>query len=87
MNKGVTNLPTYQQVARTANERYLEALSVVADPAPSYQQVSQFIESKVVRGRQAVSESGSKRRFPPILPLCGCIRGLQPPPLWARTAA
>jgi hypothetical protein len=52
MNKGVANLPTYQQVARAANERYLEALSVVADPAPSYQQVSQFTESKVVRGRR-----------------------------------
>ncbi len=34
MNKGVANLPSYQRVARAANERYLEALSIVNDPAP-----------------------------------------------------
>jgi len=52
MNKGVTNLPSYQQVARASNQRYLEALSVVADPAPSYQQVSQLVESKLCGRRR-----------------------------------
>jgi len=46
MNKGVANLPSYQRVARAANERYLEALSVVNDPAPAYQQMSHLTKSK-----------------------------------------
>jgi hypothetical protein len=46
MNKGVVNLPSYQRVARIANERYLEALSVVDDPAPAYQQMAHLTQSK-----------------------------------------
>jgi len=46
MNKGVVNLPSYQRVARAANERYLEALSVVNDPAPAYQQMSHLTKSR-----------------------------------------
>jgi hypothetical protein len=52
MNKGVINLPSYQRVACRANERYLEALSVVDDPARSYQQVSHVAESKQCNGRR-----------------------------------
>ena len=33
MNKGVINLYRYREVSLAANERYLEALSVVDDPA------------------------------------------------------
>ena len=51
MNKGVANFYQFEQVARTANERYLEALSVVDDPAPSYQQVARLAERKVVAQR------------------------------------
>jgi hypothetical protein len=51
MNKGVINLPSYQRVTRAANERYLNALSVVSDPAPSYQAVSRLAESKKIAGR------------------------------------
>jgi hypothetical protein len=51
MNKGVINLPSYQRVARSANERYLNALSAVTDPAPSYRAVSRLVESKKVAGR------------------------------------
>ena len=51
MNKGVTNLPSYQRVCRAANDRYLNALSVVNDPTPAYQQVADLTESKVHQGR------------------------------------
>jgi len=34
MNKGVSNFYHYREVALAANERYLEALSVVDNPAP-----------------------------------------------------
>ena len=51
MNKGVVNLPSYQRVARAANERYLEALSVVDDPAPAYRKMSHLTQSKKRKSR------------------------------------
>ena len=51
MNKGVANFHHFERVARAANDRYLEALSVVEDPAPSYQQVARLAERKVVAQR------------------------------------
>ena len=51
MNKGVINLYRYREVSLAANERYLEALSVVADPAPAYRQVEELTEPVVVSGR------------------------------------
>jgi hypothetical protein len=61
MNKGVTNLPSYQQVMRSANERYLDALSVVADPTGSYQSVSHVAEAKVSAGRRYAGFNPAKR--------------------------
>lgn len=52
MNKGVTNLASYQSRCRAANDRYLNALSVVEDPTPSYRRVSQLTESKIHQGRR-----------------------------------
>lgn len=52
MNKGVTNLPSYQSVCRAANDRYLNALSVVNDPTPAYRQVKDLTESKIHHGRR-----------------------------------
>lgn len=52
MNKGVTNLASYQSVCRAANDRYLNALSVVADPTPAYRRVSHLTESKTHQGRR-----------------------------------
>ena len=46
MNKGVINLYRYREVSLAANERYLEALSVVEDPAPAYHQVEELTEPK-----------------------------------------
>jgi hypothetical protein len=51
MNKGVSNLYHYREVALAANERYLEALSVVDNPAPAYRQVEELTEPAVVSGR------------------------------------
>lgn len=51
MNKGVANFYHYEHVARAANNRYLEALSVIHDPAPSYQKVERLAERKVVAQR------------------------------------
>jgi len=51
MNKGVSNLPSYQRVSRAANGRYLDALSGVADPAPAYRRVAHLTEPKRRRGR------------------------------------
>jgi hypothetical protein len=51
MNKGVVNFYQFEHVARAANQRYLEALAVVDDPAPSYQQAERLAERKVVRQR------------------------------------
>jgi hypothetical protein len=51
MNKGVCNLDRYREVALAANERYLEALAVVDNPAPAYQQVERLTEPVVVAGR------------------------------------
>lgn len=52
MNKGVTNLPSYQRVCRAANDRYLNALSVVNDPTPTYARVKDLTEPKVCQGRR-----------------------------------
>ena len=51
MNKGVINLYRYRELSLAANERYLEALSVVDDPAPAYRQVEELTEPVVVSGR------------------------------------
>lgn len=51
MNKGVANFYQFERVCHIANERYLEALAVVDDPAPSYQQVERLARRKVVRQR------------------------------------
>jgi hypothetical protein len=51
MNKGVSNLYHYREVALGANKRYLDALSVVENPAPAYRLVEELTEPVVVSGR------------------------------------
>jgi len=51
MRKSVSDLPAYLRVARAANQRYLEALSVVADPTPGYCQAHELARSKRCGGR------------------------------------
>lgn len=62
MNKGVVNLPSYQRVMRAANDCYLNALSVVADPAPAYRQVAHLTESKLHRGRRYAGFNPARRK-------------------------
>jgi hypothetical protein len=51
MNKGVCNLYHDREIALAANERYLEALSVVEDPTPADRQVAKITEPLVRAGR------------------------------------
>ena len=51
MNKGVINLYPYREVSLVANQRYLDALSTVEDPAPPYIQVKELTEPAIVFGR------------------------------------
>ena len=62
MNKGVINLYRYREVALAANERYLEALSVVDDPAPAYRQVEELTEPVVVSGPESCGVQPGQRR-------------------------
>ena len=61
MNKGVANLPSYQRVARAANDRYLNALAGVTDPAPAYRQVAHLTESKLHNGRRYAGFNPARR--------------------------
>lgn len=51
MCKGVGNLHHYQSHALACNQRYLEALTAVADPTPSYDDLKQLTERQRDRGR------------------------------------
>ena len=51
MNKRVINLYRYSEVVLAANERYLEALSVVENPASAYRQVEKITKPVVKTGR------------------------------------
>jgi hypothetical protein len=51
MNKGVSNLYRYRELALASNRRYLDALTVVDDPQPAYSQVEELTEPVVVSGR------------------------------------
>jgi hypothetical protein len=51
MCKGVANLPHYQKHALACNQRYLNALAVVDDPTPAYEELSVLTEPKQQQGR------------------------------------
>jgi hypothetical protein len=61
MNKGIANLYQYQAAAWAANVRYLEALSVVADPSPAYQQVDTLARPQVVEERSYAGFNPARR--------------------------
>lgn len=81
MNKGVTNLYQYHKVSLAANERYLEALSVVDDPTPAYQLIEEITEPVVVNERsQAGFNPAAKadvKLFVSILDGDNLIRGFR----------
>jgi hypothetical protein len=53
MCKGVGNLHHYQSHALACNQRYLQALSHVADPTPAYRDLANLAEPKRVHGRNS----------------------------------
>lgn len=61
MNKGVSNLPDYQRHAKAANERYLNALAVVDNPSPAYEQVEKLTQSQVHKGRRYAGFNPARR--------------------------
>jgi hypothetical protein len=81
MNKGVSNLYRYREVALAANERYLEALSVVDDPAPAYRQVETLTKPAVVTGRSYAgfnpASGGDVKLFGAVLDGNHLVRGFR----------
>ena len=61
MNKNVASLIHYQEQALACNRRYLDALAVVDDPAPAYQELRQLTEPKVVAGRSYAGFNPARR--------------------------
>ena len=61
MNKDVGSLIHYQEQAMACNRRYLDALAVVDDPAPAYQELRQLTEPKVVAGRSYAGCNPARR--------------------------
>jgi hypothetical protein len=61
MNKGIANFYQYRAVAHAANMRYLEALSVVKDPTPAYQQVAALVQPKVQGQRRYAGFNPARR--------------------------
>ncbi len=70
MNKKAIDLYRYCEVSLAANERYLDALSVVDDRAPAYRQVEELTEPVVVAGR---SHTGFNPASGPDLKLFGAV--------------
>jgi hypothetical protein len=81
MNKGVINLYRYREVALAANRRYLDALSVVDDPAPAYRRVEDLTEPMVVSGRSHAgfnpASPGDVRLFQAVLDGDHVLRGIR----------
>jgi len=61
MNKDVGSLIHYQEHALACNRRYLDALAVVDDPAPAYQQLRQLTEPKKVAQRSYAGFNPARR--------------------------
>jgi hypothetical protein len=51
MRKGIADLPRRVELSRAANARYLDALSVVPDPAPVHQLFDPLSHRRIVNGR------------------------------------
>jgi hypothetical protein len=61
MNKDVGSLIHYQEQALACNRRYLDALAVVDDPAPAYQQLRQLTEPKKLANRSSAGFNPARR--------------------------
>jgi hypothetical protein len=61
MNKDVGSLVHYQEQALACNRRYLDALAIVDDPTPAYQELRQLTEPKRVAGRSSAGFNPARR--------------------------
>jgi hypothetical protein len=61
MTKSVASLVDYQAQAMACNRRYLDALAVVDDPAPAYDELRQLTEPKVVVARSYAGFNPARR--------------------------
>ena len=61
MTKSVASLVDSQGQALACNRRYLDALAVVDDPTPAYQELRQLTEPKVVGGRSYAGFNPARR--------------------------
>src|SRR5512143_4138636 len=61
MTKDVASLVDYQEQALACNRRYLDALAVVDDPTPAYQDLRHLTEPKVVDGRSYAGFNPARR--------------------------
>ena len=81
MTKSVASLVQYQEQALACNRRYLDALAVVDDPAPAYQELRQLTEPQVVAGRSYAGFNPARRDdvclFAAVLAGDGIARGFR----------
>jgi hypothetical protein len=61
MTKSVTSFPDFQEQALACTHRYLEALAVVDDPVPAYNELRQLTEPKIVEGRSYAGFNPARR--------------------------
>lgn len=61
MNKDVGSLVHFQEQALACNRRYLDALAVVDDPTPAYQDMRRLTEPKQVAGRNSAGFNPARR--------------------------
>jgi hypothetical protein len=61
MTKAVASLVDYQEQALACNRRYLDALAVVDDPTPAYQELRQLTGPKAVDGRSSAGFNPARR--------------------------
>ena len=61
MCKDTTNLVHYQEQALACNRRYLDALSLVDNPAPAFRQLRKLTEAKQMNGRNSAGFNPARR--------------------------
>jgi len=61
MNKDTGSLIHYQEQALACNRRYLDALAIVNDPAPAYQELRKLTEPKIEAGRSSAGFNPARR--------------------------
>jgi hypothetical protein len=61
LGKDTSNLSHYQDQALACNRRYLEALAIVDDPTPAFQELRKLTEPKIDRDRNSAGFNPARR--------------------------